>query len=87
MKKNNAWKRKRQAKRNNRLKAKHRIKKQGRSMNNLNDYDVDDSSLYGWDDGSPFYPKDNIGDKPVLKRFYLRRWVLYTLLDGWKVEE
>ena len=47
-------------------------------MNNLNDYDVDDSSLYGWDDGSPFYPKDNIGDKPVLKRFYLHA-ECYTL--------
>ena len=56
--------------RNRRLKARHRVKRirrNRRSMNNLNDYDVNDSSLYGWDDDSPFYPKDNIGDKPVLK--------------------
>ena len=129
MKKNNAWKRKRQAIRNKKLKHKHQLKRlPQRSYNNLNanerSFYADDYAL-GAD--SPFYPKDAIGDKPVLKEFYkvesndsriqwirradkqtrtdilkrllagktvsksemiyLRRWVLYTLLDDWQVKK
>ncbi len=72
MKKNNAWKRKRQAIRNKKLNRNHRLKRlrQG-SMHNLNTYEKSAyAGVYGWDADSPFYPKDAIGDKPVLKAFY-----------------
>jgi len=58
VKKNNAWKRKRQAMRNRRLKARHRVKRirrNLRSTNNLNGYEKSNyAGVYGWDDESPW---------------------------------
>ena len=75
-KKNSAWKRKRQAMRNKKLKHTHHLKRltrNRRSKNNLNAYEKSNyAGVYGWDKDSPFYEDDRVQPvrQPVRKGFY-----------------